>query len=172
MPTIMVLRHAKSDWDDPSLDDHDRPLAARGRAAAMAMGRYMAREGLSPAVVLCSTAARAQQTVLLVLNELGWSRSVRLSRRYYLAETDVLLDALRGLDPTVTAAMMVAHDPGMAGLAAMLAGSGPADHLAAMQAKFPTAALAVLRAEGTWRDLAPGQARLERFVRPRDLYAV
>jgi len=169
MPTLYLFRHAKSDWSDPSLDDYDRPLAPRGRSAAAAMGRYMAGEALSPDVVLCSTAARAQQTLMLALNELGWDRAVRLDRRLYLAEPALMLGLLRGLGESVESAMLVAHEPGMRDLALRLAESEGTAELDRLRAKFPTAGLAVLAFDGPWEDLASGAARLTQFVRPRDL---
>lgn len=169
MPTLYLFRHAKSDWSDPSLDDYDRPLAPRGRNAAAAMGRYMADVGLSPDAVLCSTAARAQQTLLLALNELGWPSAVRYDRRLYLAEPVQMLDLLHGLRTGTESAMLVAHEPGMRDLARLLTASGAPEDRERLDAKFPTAGLAVLAFEGPWADLAPGVARLARFVRPRDL---
>ena len=71
MKTLLLLRHAKSDWGNPSQGDFDRPLSARGREAAPLMGAYLAQQGLRPDLVLCSAAARARQTCDLVLRALG-----------------------------------------------------------------------------------------------------
>ena len=60
---LYLLRHAKSSWDDPGLADRDRPLAPRGRRAAKAMGDHLRREHIAPAVVLCSSARRAEETL-------------------------------------------------------------------------------------------------------------
>ena len=71
MIRVHVLRHAKSSWDDPGLDDHDRPLAPRGKRAGAAMARWIAAHDVRPAVVLCSSAVRARATLELVLPALG-----------------------------------------------------------------------------------------------------
>ncbi len=69
MKTLLLLRHAKSSWNDPSLADHDRPLKKRGRKAAPRMGRWLQENGLRPDCVLCSTATRARETLQLVLGD-------------------------------------------------------------------------------------------------------
>ena len=63
MKTLLLLRHAKSAWSDPRLDDHDRPLNGRGERAAKAMADHIAREGPRPDLILCSTAMRTRQTL-------------------------------------------------------------------------------------------------------------
>ncbi|MBE0695045.1 MAG: histidine phosphatase family protein, partial [Aquamicrobium sp.] len=68
--TLLLLRHAKSSWDDPALDDFDRPLARRGREAAPRMGREMARRGWLPDLALVSSSLRTRQTWALVAPEL------------------------------------------------------------------------------------------------------
>ena len=60
---LLLLRHAKSSWDDPALADHDRPLAPRGRRAAKRMGAHLRDEQVEISLVLCSSATRARQTL-------------------------------------------------------------------------------------------------------------
>jgi phosphohistidine phosphatase len=63
MKTLHLLRHAKSSWKDPGLDDHDRPLSKRGRETAGAIAAYLRRAKIAPDLVICSTAVRARQTL-------------------------------------------------------------------------------------------------------------
>ena len=170
MPSLLLLRHAKSDWSNPGLGDFDRPLNKRGRGAAPLMGRYLREADLIPDLVLCSAARRAQETWELVAAELGQELPVKTLRSLYLAPPSRLLATLQRVPDSPQRVLMIGHNPGMERLAALLAGGGdPAAH-AVMLEKFPTAALALLRLKGTaWDALGPGGAVLERFVRPRDL---
>ncbi len=170
MRTLYLLRHAKSSWDDPALDDHDRPLNARGRRAAGAMGSHLERADAAPSLVLCSSARRARETLSLVLPHLRGECDVTIERALYLASLQELLDRLRAVDGQHHGVLAIGHNPSLHELACALAGSGGADELAALRRKFPTAALAVLEFElENWRDLAPGVGRLGAFTAPREL---
>jgi len=173
----VLLRHAKSAW--PDVPDHDRPLAGRGRRNAPVMGRWLRANGYVPDQVLCSTARRARETWQLAQEGLGATPAVSFERRVYQASAEQLLDLVRGVPSAVTALLIVGHDPAIQELALMLArtaspadgggGSGAAaDALDRMRAKFPTAAVAVLRLTGNWDRLSPGTAQLAAFVIPRE----
>ena len=157
---LWILRHAKSSWDDSDLDDHDRPLAPRGRRAAKAMAGYIRREGVAPALVLCSSALRARETLERVNPSGEWMIEPEL----YGADVSDLLALLRRVPERVPSVMLIGHNPGMQMLALALA-----DELGAIAEKFPTGALATLEFEGAWSELGPGRGRLVDFVRPRDL---
>ena len=170
MLTLSLLRHAKSDWDDPSLKDFDRPLARRGQEAAPRIGAYMAREGLAPDHILCSPAVRARQTLDLVLPRLAGGPTVVYEDSFYLAAPSVLLARLRKIEAKVQHVLVIGHDPGMQGLALELAGDGESEPLKALARKFPTAGLAVIGFKGRdWSRIGPGKGRLDRFVTPKSL---
>ena len=161
MKTLWLLRHAKSSWDDPALPDHDRPLAPRGLKAGKRIRRWAADHRVRPDLVLCSTAARAEATLELVLPGLG-SPEVRYEAALYHASADSLLDRLRALDSHLDGVLLIGHNPGLHDLAHVLAPPGP-DAL-------PTGALAELRLEvETWHDARPGCALLQQLVLPRSL---
>ncbi|MGQ9371923.1 SixA phosphatase family protein [Azospirillum sp. A39] len=170
MKTLFLLRHAKSAWDDPSLADHDRPLAPRGRKAAPRVGRRLRDLGLRPERALCSTARRAVDTLALVLEALGGDVPVEREHGLYLCGSRGLLERLRGVPGDVGSLMLVAHNPDLHELATELAGAGPAEAVAALRAKFPTGACAVLTFEAAdWRAVEPGAGRLVEFMLPRTL---
>ncbi|MDX2203075.1 MAG: histidine phosphatase family protein [Hyphomicrobiaceae bacterium] len=170
MLTLSLLRHAKSDWSAPGLDDFDRPLAARGREAAPRMAAFMAREGIRPRLILCSAAVRTRQTLELVLPMLGGEPEVSIEKGLYLAPASLMLARLGKVPAGIAHVMMVGHDPGMHELAVALAGTGDAQSLKALAAKFPTAALAVIQLDAkAWSEIAPGKGRLVRFMTPRAL---
>jgi phosphohistidine phosphatase len=169
MKTIYLLRHAKSSWDDALLDDHDRPLAPRGRKAAARVGAYLARQRPQPELVMCSSATRARQTCDAVSSPLAGSTAVSVREDFYHADGVDLLAALRGLPEDISTVMMIGHNPAIADLASTLAGDGEGDVLAKMEEKFPTGALARFSFGSSWFELEPGVAYLESFVIPRSL---
>ena len=170
MRTLLVLRHAKSSWDQIDLDDFDRPLAARGQGAAPLMGQYLRKHGLQPDLVVCSPAARTQETWQLVQSELGADISCKMLRTIYLAAPSQLLAVVRRTPDDVGTLMVIGHNPGLERLASSLSGSGRDKDLAKLRTKFPTAALAVITFDAAhWSQVAAGAGRLEAFVRPKDL---
>jgi len=170
MLTLCLLRHAKSDWGDASLDDFDRPLAKRGQNAAPRMGAYMAEHGIAPELILCSRAVRARQTLDLVLPCLAGGPTVVYEQDLYLAPPSVLLARLRKVVAKIRRVLIVGHDPGMQALAVELAGAGDPRMLQAIAAKFPTAALAVFTFKARdWGKVGPGKGRLDAFVTPKML---
>lgn len=171
MKTLLLLRHAKSAWSDPRLDDHDRPLNGRGERAAKAIADHLARHGPRPDLILCSTAMRTRQTLAPLLKRLGSpAPPISLENGLYLASEGALLARLQAVADDVPTVLLIGHNDGIGQLAAELADNGPSEALSALREKFPTGALAVLRVpDGPWSDLKVGAARLLAFVRPRDL---
>jgi len=169
--TILLLRHAKSAWSDPRLEDHERPLSRRGERAATAMADHIARRGPRPDLILCSTAMRTRQTLAPLLKRLaGPAPPISLENALYLAPAETLLARLRAVPESVSTVLLIAHNDGIWQFAEALAGRGAAETLANLREKYPTGALATLRiASGAWQDVAPGAAELVAFVRPRDL---
>lgn len=168
MRTLYLLRHAKSSWDDPTLADHDRPLALRGIRATSAVAEHLRHAEVVPDVVLCSAAQRTRETLERLGEAIPDDCEVHLEDRLYGAPAKVLLGRLRTLPDDARRVMLIGHNPALQELALRLAASGsPLDRMAH---KFPTAALATLEASiDTWSDLAPGCAHLTSFVRPKDL---
>ncbi|MEV7212312.1 histidine phosphatase family protein [Kitasatospora cineracea] len=162
---VIVLRHAKADW--PDVPDELRPLAERGRADAVAAGRWLAEQGLVPDRVLCSTAVRARQTWELAEPELGGAPELVLEPRAYRAEAGELLELLRELPPVVRTVLLVGHRPEVQELVLELAGEGAGEALDRVREKFSTAGAAVLEVPGEWGQLVPGSAELVDFAVPR-----
>ena len=172
MKTIYMLRHAKSSWADGSLPDHDRPLNARGRAAAPRVGAHMQGAGYLPDLVLCSTATRTRQTLDEVISELEVAPAIEFQEELYLAVAapSEMLDLVRSAPDTVESILLVGHNPGTGMLAAALSGDGQPERVHLMRAKFPTAGLAIIELSvDRWKDVESGCGTLKEFVRPRDL---
>ncbi|MAS15068.1 MAG: histidine phosphatase [Nitratireductor sp.] len=170
MKELLLLRHAKSSWEDPGLSDVARPLASRGRRAAPLMGRELVRRGWLPDRVLVSPARRAQQTWRLVASELvGAEPDLGSGEGLYMAAPEHLLTVLQEVPEQVRRVLLVGHNPGMQDFAIRLAGPGSeVDALERMRQKFPTAAIARFGFEEEWAGLALGGARLLDFIKPKD----
>ncbi len=170
MRRLFLLRHAKSCWDDQSLDDFDRPLSRRGRRNAVAMGRHMERERLRPDIILCSTARRTAETLELVHGVLE-GVPVSLEPDLYEAGRGDLVGRLRQLDDYLASVLLIGHNPGLERLALSLTGGhGDGEAMARLDEKFPTGSLAVLESDiGHWRELQDGTCRLASFMRPEDV---
>jgi phosphohistidine phosphatase len=167
MKRLYLLRHAKSSWDDPTLADHDRPLAPRGRRAAKVMAEHLRREGIAPELVLCSPSRRTRQTLKRLAPGLGKNADVLIEPELYAASAAALLEVLHEVPGELESVMLIGHNPGIQDLALSLAGTG--SEIPRLRGKFPTAALTTLELSGTWRELAPGSAELVSFVKPKEL---
>ncbi|WP_188260578.1 SixA phosphatase family protein [Azospirillum tabaci] len=171
MKTLYLMRHGKSAWDDPSLDDHDRPLAPRGKKAARLVGHELKDRGARIGLVLCSTARRAADTADRLLEVMDAPDiPVERERGLYLCGAGVLLERLRDAPESVSSLMLVAHNPDLHDLARDLTGSGEERHRDTLAEKFPTGACAVILFEAArWADLDSGAGRLADFILPRKL---
>ncbi len=163
---LLLLRHAKSSWDDAALDDHDRPLSARGEAAARALGGYFARRALRPDLALCSSARRTRDT----LAQLALDVPARFERALYLASHEALLARLARIDDEHRCVLLVGHNPGLADLVAALAGETRLVAARRLAKGMKTASLAELDLPlRHWEEIKPGVGRLVRLTRPKDL---
>jgi len=118
MKTLVLVRHAKSSWDDPSLADKDRPLNDRGKRDAPKVGERLARTGAKPDLILSSPAKRALATAEIIARKLGYKRKdIVVDDRLYAVEAEVLLDVIRRLDDEAECVMLFGHNPELTELA-------------------------------------------------------
>jgi phosphohistidine phosphatase len=167
--TLLILRHAKSDWDAADVqNDYARPLARRGVRDAARMGRWLRAQAPRPERVLSSPARRARQTVERVAEAGGLSATtVRFDPRLYLASCDILCRRLAACPPMVKTLLLVGHNPGLDDLLEYLSADPPPR---TESGKLLTAgALARLTLHDGWKGLEPHGATLVQLVRPREL---
>jgi phosphohistidine phosphatase len=173
MKVLGLWRHAKSDWNDRSLRDFDRPLNKRGLKGAAIVGRHIASLPLYWERIVASPAVRVAQTIELGAEAAHINPQVRWDRRIYLASSATLLDLLREQLGDPATILMVGHNPGLEDLIFDLVpddGSNPLRDI--VEEKFPTATYAQLELDiERWGDLEEGGARLVELTRPRDLDA-
>ena len=162
---LILTRHAKSSWGQPGLGDHDRPLNARGRKSADAIGDWLAAKGYLPAQTLVSSATRTQETWQRIAARLENPPAPEILPGLYLAEPEDMLAALRQARAPVV--MLIAHNPGSAWLAQGLAASPPEN---ADFHRYPTAATTVFDFEANdWSEAGRGNGQVVDFVIPRML---
>lgn len=165
MKHLTIIRHAKSSWDRPGLDDHDRPLNARGERDAPKMGQALSQRGPAPGAVVASTALRARRTAGIVCGELGFpDGDIREDSALYLASADQILRVVQGLDESVESALLFGHNPGMHEFSRRLAGED--DRLD----RFPTLATARFELDvETWGEADWGDGLLLELITPKIL---
>ncbi len=117
---LIVMRHAKSSWQDPSLDDFDRPLNERGRNAAVDMGKKLLREKVQVQVILASTAKRVRETLDLMLPAWSHEPEVLWIKRLYLAQPETILTEISAMPSDYNRVMIVGHNPGLSYLLNLL----------------------------------------------------
>jgi phosphohistidine phosphatase len=163
---LLLIRHAKSSWDDPALPDRERPLNGRGRRAASRIGEHLRAEGLVPDLVLCSPAVRARET----FERSGLDAAeVRIEPSIYEAEERALLELIRALAEDAASVGLIGHDPSMHELATALAGDDEREPAERVRERFPTGAVAVFDVDTTWRETSPERTSLVAFIRPKML---
>lgn len=164
--TLLVVRHAKSDWDTDA-PDHERPLNARGQSEAPVLGRLLEEAGLRPDLVVCSDATRAQETWGLAASVWPEPPPVRVEPRLYDASRSDVLTVINETPDDVGLLACVGHEPTSSALVSVLAGGREDEAARDLAGGLKTACAAVLTFDGTWSSLEPGGARLVRVVSPR-----
>jgi phosphohistidine phosphatase len=120
MKTLLLLRHAKSSWKQPELNDHDRPLNKRGKREAPKVGQYIKENDLVPELILCSTARRARDTAQAVIDEIGYEGDIELLSDLYLSDLACYLDVLKRLPDDINRVLVVGHNPDLDALLTLL----------------------------------------------------
>lgn len=162
MKRLILTRHAKSSWDDPTAPDHDRPLNERGQAAAADLGQWLASRGYIPGQVLCSDSERTRKTWAGIAPALPETVLLDLKPALYHAGPDVMLAVLR--HATADVVMMIGHNPGIAEFARMLCARAPNDP---DFARYPTGATLVADFQlDSWAKVAAGTASVLDFFVP------
>ncbi|MCB9423397.1 MAG: histidine phosphatase family protein [Ardenticatenaceae bacterium] len=162
MKTLLILRHAKSSWDNAQLTDYERPLNSRGKQDAPLMGKLLREQDLVPDLIITSSAERALATAEAVALAGGYEQEIRATRSFYHADPDAYIDVLRQLDDSLERVMVVGHNPGMEELLEELTG---------LWEQMPTAALAQIALPiNHWHEFEDGTTgELVNLWRPKEL---
>ncbi|MDT4898298.1 MAG: phosphohistidine phosphatase [Acidobacteriota bacterium] len=161
MKKLLLLRHAKSSWEDTSLPDFERPLNERGMRAAPLIGKFMREQKIRPDLIICSPAKRARETIALVLEAAGIETELCYDERIYEATVARLVEIISQIEDDKREVLLVGHNPGFENLL---------EGLTSQTERMPTAALAriILNSEN-WSDAAAKGGRLERLTKAKEL---
>ena len=147
MKKLLILRHAKSSWDDPALADHDRPLNERGERDAPRMGKLIKDQDIVPDMIICSTAKRARETAKLVAEHCGYKGKISKSSELYGEGFNAYFETLKAIGSDPKTVMVVGHNPDIQEFTAQVIGR---------EERMPTAALAYAEIGiKTWKDFSP-----------------
>ncbi|MCA9190873.1 MAG: histidine phosphatase family protein [Planctomycetales bacterium] len=161
MKTLVLMRHAKSDWNQPGLCDHDRPLNRRGQLAAPIMAQHLASQGVFSDLIISSSAVRVQETINLMRPFWAEDVETRVNAEIYLASPAVLHELVANLPLDRSKVMVVGHNPGLSNFASRLSGKS---------IEMPTAAVAILTCESlTWATAVQEPWKLQDFWKPKEI---
>ena len=162
MKTLLLLRHAKSSWDDPDWDDHERPLNRRGQRDAPRIGRWIAANDLLPSLIVSSTANRAATTMRFVIEASNFAGQQITTDDLYHASPSAIASLLNQVEDQHDRLLVIGHNPGLEEFIEMLTG---------VDEVMPTAALAVIELSiDRWQDLTLSTAgQLRDLWRPKEM---
>ena len=161
MKMLYVIRHAKSSWAEPGLDDFERPLNDRGRSDAPEMARRMKAKGIKPDLIISSTAERAQTTARIFADELGYpSESILLKPDLYETDIDTVFDVVQQIDTHASHVLIFGHNPTFTYFVNDLA-SARIDNI-------PTCGIAAIALNGAWQDAGEDSGNLVWFDYPKN----
>jgi phosphohistidine phosphatase len=167
---LMLLRHAKSSWNDAKLGDHERPLDKRGHAAGRLLAAHFATLQ-PPALVLCSSALRTRQTLEHIRPAFATPPQILVEDGLYLASALALRNRIAEVPDAVESVLVIGHNPGLHELALVLGAGAPPRLTARLAGKFPTGALTSFRLAGPWGAILAAPIELVAYVTPADLAA-
>jgi phosphohistidine phosphatase len=173
MKTILLLRHAKSDWSNPGLPDVDRPLAGRGKKDAPRMGKLLLRFKCVPDIIISSPAKRAQMTAELVAETCGYKKTIQYLESLYGGSSREIISILKNLLDTVERSLIISHNPTLEETIRILLTPRANNLEDCIKVRFPTAAMICMEADiSHWELLKPGECNLLWMIHPRLVKAI
>ena len=170
MKTIFLLRHAKSSWDDVSLDDFDRPLSPRGIKSCKKIGKYLKKNRLIPDIVYCSSAMRAKQTWELFNRIVDKKENILYEDSLYMSDFSNFINIIKKTKNNFKNLMFVSHNPGIENLALELSKDKSNEIYEKINIKFPTGALIIIKFDlNNWSKVDCKKGKLYEFVKPKEL---
>ena len=159
MKKLFIIRHAKSDWDNPALDDYDRPLNKRGETSAPFMGKVLAEKGIKPDLIISSPALRAMTTAQLIAKEVGYEKIITPNQYIYEAYVTALQEIVQYIYDDNDTVFLVGHNPGVSALAYMLCD---------LKESLPTSAVVEINFDcNSWMEASKENSKLISYEYPK-----
>lgn len=161
MKTLLIMRHAKSSWDNPDWSDYERPLNKRGLKTAPFMGNIIYKNDIQPDLIIASAAKRAKQTAILVKESAQVEKPIQFEEKIYEASATTLLYLATEFPDKYQTILIIGHNPGIEEFIRLLTGD---------YCSMPTTSLAkVLLNIDSWKEIGLNKGFLETVLRPKDL---
>ncbi|MGK0256264.1 MAG: phosphohistidine phosphatase [Arcobacteraceae bacterium] len=161
MKKLVIIRHAKSDWDDSSLNDFDRPLNKKGLKDALSMGKFLKEKNLLPDFMISSPATRAITTAQIIAKEVQYEKAITPNQYIYEAYVNTLQEIVSYIHDSNDVVFLVGHNPGVSSLSYMLS---------VMKESIPTAALVEIDFNcDSWMDISKENSTLISYDFPKKI---
>ncbi len=160
MKTLYLIRHAKSDWSDPALNDFDRGLNKRGKRSIPLMAKALKEKGVMPDLILASAAKRAKKTAKGLARELGYSEEIRFDESLYFTEPETMMEKIRNVDHSCETLFLIGHNPEITELSNILTETY-IDNIPTLG--IVSIALAIEK----WKEVEKGKGKMQAFIFPR-----
>lgn len=161
MKKLVIIRHAKSDWEDTNLDDYDRPLNQRGLNDAPFMGKFLHKKGLKPDIIMSSPALRAITTAELISKEVKYEKVIYPNQYIYEAYVNALQEIVSFIHDDNDTVFLVGHNPGVSALAYMLSD---------LKESVPTCSVVEIDFDSdSWMDVSKENSTLISYESPKTL---
>ena len=163
MKVLYLVRHAKSSWEDASLDDIDRPLKTSGVNDAYMMSHFLKEKKVAPELIMTSPAVRAISTALIFMNKLNVAtEQIKILREIYESSPGDILNKVRMTNPAINSLMVFGHDPSLTSLFGLLTGES--------LEKIPTSAVASISLSiDEWQKIVPAGGTLQFLHKPKEI---
>jgi len=163
MKNLLIMRHAKSDWNSPSKSDFDRPLNNRGLESAPLMGRELIHKKRIPQLIISSPALRAKTTAELLADVIGYKQAILFEENFYFGYIDEIIQLVRKTDNSINRLMIVGHNPTLEYLLEELL-------IQRVAYSFPTAAIASINFDvEKWEAVSKNSGSIEWLIVPKQI---
>ena len=168
--TLILMRHAKSSWDNPHKDDFDRPLNSRGRESAQMVAKHIHSLGFKPELTLCSSSVRCKETLELVIPYFSKTMHTRYLDDLYLAPERAILEIIKSIELSIDQMLVIGHNPGLSDLSQSLTYSSKNQNDYFETQQFPTSAASIFEMNiKNWLDFKLSESKIIDFVTPKNL---
>lgn len=160
MKTIYLIRHAKSDWSDATLDDIHRGLNKRGKKSIPIIAKVLKEKKIEPDIIISSPAKRAKLTINRLLKELGYKTKIKYIDELYLANTDTILSITQEINDKYDSVFIIGHNPGLSEFANLMSDADIKN--------IPTLGIVALKCKTkNWIECGYHKASMEFFIYPK-----